>query len=135
MRECRSGERKGGRIIYSDNMATAIDDRQELLEQFQAVSPRKRRPYFSPPGFSPLFRSRPPAAPAIARGFLSIAGFISHPRAANGDGDVAPCVAALGCPPKHRLRARLLVHRPLQKGQTIRKRDIRFDEPRDFRII
>lgn len=36
-RDCR--ERKDGRIIYSNNMATAIDDRQELLEQFQAVSP------------------------------------------------------------------------------------------------
>lgn len=33
------GERKDRRIIYSYNMATAIDDRQELLEQFQAVSP------------------------------------------------------------------------------------------------
>lgn len=38
MAGCRGGERKGGRIIYSGNMATAIDDRQELLEQFQAVS-------------------------------------------------------------------------------------------------
>lgn len=33
-----SRERKDERIIYSNNMATAIDDRQELLEQFQAVS-------------------------------------------------------------------------------------------------
>lgn len=36
-RDCR--ERKDESIIYSSNMATAIDDRQELLEQFQAVSP------------------------------------------------------------------------------------------------
>lgn len=37
------GERKGGkdraRIRTQNNMATTIDDRQELLEQFQAVSP------------------------------------------------------------------------------------------------
>lgn len=75
--------------IFSDNMATAIDDRQELLEQFQAVSlaPLQKLAYFGSrrcwifPGFP---RSGCTTAPAIARGFLSIAGFINveaHPRA------------------------------------------------------
>lgn len=88
-------------LHYSGNMATAIDDRQELLEQFQAVStyihiptlrtlyslrfaggrgsrsPRRREIFHV---FPTLLRPQRRLNP---RGFLSIAGFIStktHPR-------------------------------------------------------
>lgn len=65
-------------------MATAIDDRQELLEQFQAVSPvhSYKNGSFALSGGRRIFLAFPrkhtfAAAPAAAaaRGFLSIARF------------------------------------------------------------